>query len=90
MSQEQTRYPDPEVTPKAKRRRFNAEYKLRILAEVDGCTRPGEIGALLRREGLYSSHLSKWRKQRNVSIDLRQLFLEFSVEFLCLARSPFQ
>ena len=64
MSQEQGQYPDPEVTPKAKRRRFNAEYKLRILAEVDDCTQPGEIGALLRREGLYSSHLSKWRKQR--------------------------
>jgi transposase len=64
MSQEQMQYPDPEVTPKAKRRRFNAEYKLRILAEVDDSTQPGEIGALLRREGLYSSHLSKWRKQR--------------------------
>jgi len=64
MSQEQMQYPDPEVTPKAKRRRYNAEYKLRILAEVDDCTQPGEIGALLRREGLYSSHLSKWRKQR--------------------------
>ena len=64
MSQEERQYPDPEVTPKAKRRRFSAEYKLRILAEVDDCTQPGEIGALLRREGLYSSHLSKWRKQR--------------------------
>ena len=64
MSQEQMQYPDPEVTPKAKRRRFSAEYKLRILAEVDDSTQPGEIGALLRREGLYSSHLSKWRKQR--------------------------
>jgi len=65
MSQEQTQYPDPEVTPKAKRRRFSAEYKLRILAEADGCTRPGEIGALLRREGLYSSHLTTWRRQRD-------------------------
>ena len=64
MSQEQTRYPDPEVTPKAKRRRFSAEYKLRVLAEADDCTQRGEIGALLRREGLYSSHLDKWRKQR--------------------------
>ena len=64
MSQEQRQYPDPEVTPKAKRRRFNAEYKLRILAEADGCTQPGEIGALLRREGLYSSLLTTWRRQR--------------------------
>jgi len=64
MSQEQRQYPDPEVTPKAKRRRFNAEYKLHILAEADNCTQPGEIGALLRREGLYSSHLTTWRRQR--------------------------
>ena len=64
MSQGQTRYPDPEVAPKAKRRRFSAEYKLRVLAEADACTQRGEIGALLRREGLYSSHLDKWRKQR--------------------------
>jgi len=61
MSQE----PDPQVTPKAKRRRFSAEYKLRILAEADACTERGAIGALLRREGLYSSHLDKWRKQRD-------------------------
>jgi transposase-like protein len=60
MSQE----PDPQVTPKAKRRRFSAEYKLRILDEADNCTERGEIGALLRREGLYSSHLTDWRKQR--------------------------
>ena len=56
--------PDPEVVPKAKRRKFTAEYKLRILAEADACTRPGQIGALLRREGLYSSLLDKWRHQR--------------------------
>lgn len=56
--------PDPEVRPKANHRRFTAEYKKRILDEVDACTRPGEIGALLRREGLYSSLLSKWRQQR--------------------------
>ena len=56
--------PDPQVTPKAKRRRFNDEYKLRILAEADNCTERGEIGALLRREGLYSSHLTDWRRQR--------------------------
>lgn len=56
--------PNPQVTPKAERRRFSAEYKLRILAEADGCTERGAIGALLRREGLYASHLEKWRRQR--------------------------
>jgi transposase-like protein len=56
--------PDPEVVPKAERRRFTAEYKLRILAEADACTQRGQIGALLRREGLYRSHLDKWREQR--------------------------
>lgn len=55
---------DPEVVEKAKRRTFTAEYKLRILREVDACTANGEIGALLRREGLYSSHLTDWRRQR--------------------------
>lgn len=56
--------PDPEVEAKATRRRFSAEYKLRILREVERCTKPGELGALLRREGLYSSNLAKWREQR--------------------------
>ena len=56
--------PDPQVVPKAERRRFSAEYKQRILAEADACRERGQIGALLRREGLYSSHLDKWRKQR--------------------------
>ena len=56
--------PDPELVEHAKRRSFTAEYKARILAEADACTRPGEVGELLRREGLYSSHLTKWRKQR--------------------------
>ena len=56
--------PDPEVVPRAKRRHFSAKYKLRILTEADQCTQRGEIGALLRREGLYSSHLTTWRKQR--------------------------
>ena len=56
--------PDPEVPAKATRRRFTAEYKLRIVTEADACKRPGELGALLRREGLYSSHVSSWRKQR--------------------------
>ena len=56
--------PNPEVLPKAKRRQFSTAYKLRILAEADACTERGEIGALLRREGLYSSHLTDWRRQR--------------------------
>src|SRR5574341_229622 len=56
--------PNPEVVVKAQRRRFTAEYKHRILQEADACTHPGEIGALLRREGLYSSHLNTWRQQR--------------------------
>ncbi len=60
--------PDPEVVPKAERRRFTAEYKLRILAEADACTQRGQIGALLRREGLYRSHLDKWREQRRVGV----------------------
>jgi hypothetical protein len=53
-----------EVRAKASRRRFSAEYKRAILAEADRCQRPGELGALLRREGLWSSHLSTWRAQR--------------------------
>ncbi len=57
-------HPDPEVPERAKRRQFSAEYKLRILREADGCKGSGEIGALLRREGLYSSHLVLWRRQR--------------------------
>lgn len=56
--------PDPEVPAKARRRTFTAKYKLEILAEADECSKPGEIGKLLRRKGLYSSHLSKWREQR--------------------------
>jgi transposase len=57
--------PDPAVAEKPVRRRFTAEYKLRILREADRCTEPGQLGALLRREGLYSSHLTAWRQQRN-------------------------
>ena len=53
-----------EVVAKAKRRQHPAEYKLRILREVDACKGTGEVGALLRREGLYSSLVSKWREQR--------------------------
>lgn len=56
--------PDPEVVAQAKRRRFTAEYKLRVLEEVEQCQEAGAIGALLRREGLYSSHLTSWRRQR--------------------------
>lgn len=56
--------PDPELVERPSRRRFTASYKLRVLREADGCSR-GEVGALLRREGLYSSILSEWRKQRD-------------------------
>ena len=56
--------PDPEVVARAKRRQFSLAYKLRVLEEADQCTDPGEIGSLLRREGLYSSHLSRWRQLR--------------------------
>jgi len=55
---------DPEVVPKAKRRRFSPQYKLRILEETEDCAERGQLGALLRREGLYSSHLTAWRRQR--------------------------
>jgi len=55
--------PDPELVAQAKRRSFTAKYKLEILAKADACTRPGEVGELLRREGLYTSHLTYWRKQ---------------------------
>ena len=57
--------PDPAVAEKPVRRRFTAEYKIRVLREADRCTEPGQLGALLRREGLYSSHLSTWRQQRD-------------------------
>jgi len=56
--------PDPEVLDRAQRRQYSAEYKLRILREADSLKETGEIGALLRREGLYSSHLVTWRRQR--------------------------
>ena len=55
-----------EVLAKARRRRFTLEYKRRILREADVCRKPGEIGALLRREGLYSSQLSAWRAVREL------------------------
>jgi transposase len=56
--------PDPEVSERAHRRQFTAAYKRRILEEADACAAPGQLGALLRREGLYSSHLTDWRRQR--------------------------
>jgi transposase-like protein len=56
--------PDPEVPQKAQRRRYSAAYKLQIIEEADRATEPGQIGALLRREGLYSSLLAAWRQQR--------------------------
>jgi len=62
--QPSSRPADPEVLPKASRRTFSAAEKLRILNASDACTQPGQIGALLRREGLYSSHLVKWRRLR--------------------------
>ena len=56
--------PDPEVVAKPKRRKFTAQYRLRMLEEAESCTQPGEVGRLLRREGLYSSHLTEWRRAR--------------------------
>ena len=55
---------DPEVAERAARRRFTAEYKLQVLRHAEACASPGALGALLRREGLYSSHLTTWRRQR--------------------------
>ena len=60
--------PDPEVSEKKPRRKFTTKYKLRILAEADACTQQGQLGALLRREGLYSSYLTTWRRQREKGI----------------------
>ena len=57
--------PGPELVERPRRRRFSAEYKLQILREVDACSRPGEVGALCRREGLYSSLLTDWRRARD-------------------------
>ena len=62
---EQRTAPSPEVLEKPVRRRFTVEYKAKILAEADACTEPGMLGELLRREGLYSSHLTTWRRQRD-------------------------
>ena len=70
--------PDPEVPDKAKRRHFSAQYKLRVLEEADACREPGAISALLRREGLFSSHLAEWRRARR----------EGSLKALAKARGP--
>ena len=64
MSQENGKYADPEISPRVTRRRFSADYKRRILEETDNCQH-GELGALLRHEGLYYSQLSTWRSQRD-------------------------
>jgi transposase-like protein len=63
---------DSEVNEKPVRRRFTAEYKARILDEADRCTEPGQLGELLRREGLYSSHLTNWRRQRDEGLSPKQ------------------
>ena len=55
--------PDPEVAALPKRRQFSSAYKRRIVREADACRMPGKVGALLRREGLYSSHLTHWRRE---------------------------
>ena len=57
--------PEVEVNPKAHRRQFSAKYKIDILKRADDCKVPGSLGVLLRSEGLYSSHLSTWRQQRD-------------------------
>lgn len=60
--------PDSEVTGKRPRRKFTAKYKLRMLKKADACTEPGQLGVLLRQEGLYSSNLTTWQKQRDEGI----------------------
>jgi transposase len=60
--------PNPEVLARAKRRQYTAEYKQRVLTEADAARESGEIGAVLRRHGLYSSHLTKWRQERESGI----------------------
>ncbi len=63
--EEKSKNANPEVPEKASRRRFDATYRLKIVEEADRCTEPGQIGELLRREGLYSSQLATWRKLRD-------------------------
>ena len=64
MTQDDRKAPETEVPEKAVRRRFSMAYKLDVLRRLDACRQPGEVGALLRAEGLYSSHLVLWRRQR--------------------------
>lgn len=64
QSENQKETIDPEVVPKAAKRQYTAEYKRRVLQEYEACTEPGARGALLRREGLYSSNITNWRRQR--------------------------
>lgn len=64
--------PDPEVVAATRRRTFTAGYKLRILTEADRCNQPGQVGALLRREGLYSSHLHTWRQEQSAGLTPKQ------------------
>jgi transposase len=66
--------PDPEVVATAKRRQFSSSDKRRILEAADRCTQPGDIGALLRKEGIYSSHLNTWRRQRTAAETVRRRF----------------
>lgn len=68
LSKKNQSKPDPEVPDRRPRRKFTAKYKLRVLQEAENCTAPGEVGALLRREGLYSSNLTAWRKQKEQGI----------------------
>ena len=60
--------PDPEVRDRPRRRTFTAKYKLEIMRELDACAEPGAIGAVLRREGLYSSHIREWRRARDAGV----------------------
>ena len=78
-----------EVLAKATWRRFSAEYKVRILREAEACTRPGEIGALLRREGLYSSNLTTWRSQRERGELPSRRTVEFAPEIQQLGSGAF-
>ena len=64
--------PDPEVSARHMRRRFTTAYKLEILRRAEACTRPGALGALLRKEGLYSSHLTTWRQQRSAGLTAKK------------------
>jgi transposase-like protein len=68
MDNENQQIPEVEVSEKPTRRNFSASYKLKVLAEADGCSEPGMLGELLRREGLYSSHLTTWRRQRDEGV----------------------